>query len=221
MARLSDYRRFLSAGYSWRELALNFFRLMIWSRLAGLRYTLAERGRGVVIDYTACIQGGRFIAVGEGSWLQRHVWLTVPLIEMARPPKAPILRVGKRVQLGARCILSAVNSVVIEDDVLFGPNVYVSDHIHAFRDVSRPVKDQGLGNPGMVRVGRGAWIGINAVIVADGKEIVIGEGAVVAAGSLVTKSIPPHSVAAGSPARVIDRYDPETQRWAREREPLT
>lgn len=217
MAKLNEYGKFLRAGYTWRELSMNFFRLMVWSRLtSALKHSFAERGRGVVIDYTACIQGSRFISIGDHSWLQRHVWLTVPLIEMEAAPKGPILKLGRRVQVGPRCTFSAVRGVELEDDVLVGPNVYIADHIHAYKDAGTPVKDQGLAQLGTVRVGKGAWIGTNCVIVANGQDLIIGEGAVISANSVVTKSVPARCVAAGSPVRVADRYDAALGRWTRD-----
>lgn len=216
MARLNDYGRFLRAGYTLRELAGNGFRLLVWSRWTSfLKHSFARRGSGVVVDYTATVQGSRFIEIGAGSWVQRHAWLTVPLVELPERPKGPTLRIGERVQIGPRTTLSAVREVVVEDDVLFGMNVYVSDHVHAFRDPRTPIKDQGLPPAGRVRIGRGAWIGANAVIVADGKDLEIGANAVVAANSTVTRSIPARSVAAGAPARVVDRWDEVSGRWTR------
>lgn len=219
MARLNDYGRFLRSGYTLRELALNGVRLLIWSRLSSwLKHSFAERGAGVVVDYTATIQGSRFITIDDGTWIQRHAWLTVPLIVLSKPPEHPVLRIGKRVQIGPRTTLSAVRELIVEDDVLFAMNVFVADHIHEFRDPLKPVKDQGVPPAGRVRIGHGAWIGTNVVIVADGKDIEIGANSVIAANSVVTKSVPARSVAAGSPARVVDRWDDATERWTSGRE---
>lgn len=213
MAHLRDYRGFLRAGYSWTELAMNFFRLMVYSRAtSALKHSFHSRGRGVVIDHTACIQSSGFMTIDDFSWLQRHVWLTVPLIEMKAPPSGPVLKIGKRVQIGPRCVFSAVNDIAIEDDVLFGPNVYLADHSHAY-EAETPIKDQGLTPYGRLRIGKGAWIGINAVLIAAGKDIAIGPGAVVSANSVVTHSVPARSLVAGSPARVIKRYDEAAGRW--------
>lgn len=214
MASLRNYRGFLQAGYSLPELGMNFFRLMVFSRLASaLKHRFARRGRGVVIDYTACIQSARFIAIDDYTWLQRYVQLTAPLIEMKTPPTAPVLKIGKRVQIGPRCFISAVNDLVIEDDALLGQNIYIADHSHAYEAPGVPIKDQGLTPYGRLRIGRGAWIGANAVIIAAGKDITIGEGAVVSANSVVTHSVPARTVVAGSPARAIKRYDEAAGRW--------
>lgn len=213
MANLRDYRGFLRAGYALPDLAMNFFRLMVYSRLtSALKHSFARRGRGVVIDYTACVQASRFITIDDFTWLQRHAWLTAPLIEMKTPPTGPVLKIGKRVQIGPRCFFSAVNDIEIEDDVLFGPNVYLADSGHAY-EADLPVKDQGLTPYGRLRIGKGAWIGINAVIVAAGKDITIGAGAVVSANSVVTHSVPARTVVAGSPARPVKRFDEAAGRW--------
>ncbi len=193
---------------------MNFFRLMIYSRAtSALKHSFARRGRGVVIDHTACIQSSGFMTIDDFTWLQRYVQLTAPLIEMKTPPSGPVLKIGKRVQIGPRCFFSAVHDISIEDDVLFGPNVYIADHTHAYEAPETPIKDQGLTPYGRLRIGTGAWIGTNAVIIAAGKDITIGPGAVVSANSVVTHSVPARSVVAGSPARVIKRYDEAVGRW--------
>jgi acetyltransferase-like isoleucine patch superfamily enzyme len=70
-----------------------------------------------------------------------------------------------------------------------------NQHKFDFRD--KLIRLQG-GEFHRVRIGRDCWIGNGAIIMAD-----VGEGSVIAAGSVVTKPIPPYSIAVGSPARVI------------------
>ena len=215
MAELKDYRGFLNAGYSWRELFANYFRLVLYSRFtSALKHSFAHRGRGVVIDYTTNVQGAKYNSIGDRSWVQRYCHLSVPLIEMARPPTTVPLKIGARVQVGRGCFFAAANIVEINDDALFGPNVYVADHTHAFENIKTSIRDQGLGGFGAVYIERGSWIGINAVIIAIcGKEIRVGEGAVVSANSVVTRSVPAHTMVAGVPARIIKRFDPTTSAW--------
>jgi len=55
-----------------------------------------------------------------------------------------------------------------------------------------------------------AWIGANVVVLAG---VTIGKHCIIAAGSVVTKDVPPYSVAVGNPARVLKKYNPETKNW--------
>ena len=98
------------------------------------------------------------------------------------------------------CVISAVRSVILEENVLLARNVYISDHIHKYSDIGIPVMAQGLSKIQPVVIKRGAWLGQN-VVVCPG--VTIGVGAVIGANSVVTNSIPDYCVAAGAPARVV------------------
>jgi acetyltransferase-like isoleucine patch superfamily enzyme len=89
--------------------------------------------------------------------------------------------------------------------VLLARNVYVSDHSHAYADVTRPVRSQGLAEVRPVSIGDGAWLG-QGVVVCPG--VSIGRGSVIGAGSVVLEDIPDHSVAVGTPARVVRSFGP-------------
>lgn len=89
--------------------------------------------------------------------------------------------------------------IIIEDDVLFGPNCAVYCTSHAFKDPTTPIKYQGFEN-GTTRIGAGSWLGINVVVVAG---VTIGKNCVIGANAVVTKDIPDFSVAVGVPAKVV------------------
>lgn len=93
----------------------------------------------------------------------------------------------------------------IGDQVLIGPHVCVlaGGQHHRFDRIDVPIRLQGNNPLQKIRIGPGAWIGANAVVMAD-----VGEGAVIGAGSVVTRPIPDFAVAAGSPARVIRSRKP-------------
>jgi acetyltransferase-like isoleucine patch superfamily enzyme len=89
--------------------------------------------------------------------------------------------------------------VEIEDDVFITSGVTIVAHMTPtplLREVMGGVRFE------RVRIERGAYIGVNATILPG---VTVGEGAVVGAGSVVTKDVPPYCVAAGNPARVIKR----------------
>jgi acetyltransferase-like isoleucine patch superfamily enzyme len=100
--------------------------------------------------------------------------------------------------------------ISIGDDVYTGPYVYITDQNHSYADPELPIGRQWPVNS-PVSIGSGTWLG-TGVIVLPGA--VIGRNVVVAAGSVVRGTIPDHCVIAGTPARVVRGYRPETG-WSR------
>lgn len=115
------------------------------------------------------------------------------------------------------CINNAVGDVIIGDhtriglhNTIIGPveignNVNLAQGItvtalnHNFSDTNKRIDEQGVStNP--VTIEDDVWVGVNAVILPG---VTIGEHCVVAAGAVVTKDVPPHSLVAGIPAKVI------------------
>lgn len=117
--------------------------------------------------------------------------------------------IGNRVQIGIGNVL--IGPVTIADNVIIAQNVVMSGLNHGYQDPDVPVYLQPC-TTGEIYIGADSWIGANAVITAG---IKIGEHAVVAGGSVVTKNVPPFSVVAGNPARVIKLYNPEKKIWER------
>jgi acetyltransferase-like isoleucine patch superfamily enzyme len=109
---------------------------------------------------------------------------------------------GERVKINRFCIVQAHQSVVIENDVLTAPYVHIMDANHNF-ETDRSVKEAdgkwGLTSQPVV-VGADAWLGSRVVVLAG---VTIGAHAVIGAGSVVTKDVPPSVVAAGVPCKVL------------------
>ncbi|MEM3360145.1 MAG: acyltransferase [Candidatus Bathyarchaeia archaeon] len=87
--------------------------------------------------------------------------------------------------------------VTIEDDVILAGYIYILTHSNILYGIKE-------GEDGPVIIKRGARIGINVTILPG---VIIGENAVIGAGSVVTKDIPDNCIAAGVPARVIGRHN--------------
>ena len=98
--------------------------------------------------------------------------------------------------------------------MLTGPHVFIADYNHEYRDVDKPVWEQGefAQENSHIIIGEGSWLGTNVVVVG---KVRIGKHCVIGANSVVTKDIPDYSVAAGIPAKVIKRYDFEKEEWVR------
>lgn len=105
------------------------------------------------------------------------------------------IRLGERVFINSGCRFQDQGGVTIGDDCLIGHNTVFASLNHDLDPARRADMI-----PAPIVVGRNVWIGSNSTILSG---VTIGENAVVAAASVVTKDVPANSVVAGSPARVV------------------
>lgn len=108
------------------------------------------------------------------------------------------IRLGDRSGIGVNARLHG--SVTIGNDVMMGPEVVILSRNHEIGSVDVPMIQQGFAEERPVVVGNDVWIGTRAIILPG---VEIGEGAVVAAGAVVTKDVPPRTIVAGNPAVAI------------------
>ena len=120
------------------------------------------------------------------------------------------IHIGDRVSATGYLTIGAASKVEIEDDVLMASHIFISDNQHGISRIDVPFKYQHLERIGPVRIGRGSWIGEHVVIMSG---VTIGAMSIIGANSVVTRDIPPRSIAVGSPARVIKRWDDGTDGW--------
>ncbi len=94
---------------------------------------------------------------------------------------------------------------------MFAQNVVLSGLNHAYEDIGMSIHDQKVTTKEIV-IEDEAWLAANSVVVAG---VRIGKHSVVAAGSVVTRDVPPYSIVAGNPAKIIKQYNKETKKWER------
>jgi acetyltransferase-like isoleucine patch superfamily enzyme len=109
------------------------------------------------------------------------------------------ISIGENSLIGEYNIIRGQGGVTIGDRVYTSPMVQLLAVNHVFENGNRPFVEQGITAEG-IRVEDDVWIGAGA-IVTDG--VTIGRGSVVAAGAVVTRDVAPHTVVAGSPARMV------------------
>jgi acetyltransferase-like isoleucine patch superfamily enzyme len=134
----------------------------------------------------------RRLELGEHVLLEPNVWLTSPAPGRIRIGAGSFLNVGVQV--------AAVERVEIGEHCMFANGCFVTDGNHRFDDPAKPVTWQGFTTKGPTIIGDNVWCGANVVVTSG---VTIGERSVIGANSVVTTDIPPFSIAAGSPARVI------------------
>lgn len=132
-------------------------------------------------------------------WLVRGFALKAgeAIVVKSNADVSPNIRIGDRSELGQNSLI--YGGVEIGCDVLMGPGVKIITRNHVIADRSVPIRFQGESFHPVI-IGDDVWIGANAVILPG---VQIGRGAVVAAGAVVSKSVPAYAVVGGVPARVI------------------
>ncbi len=109
------------------------------------------------------------------------------------------LEIGDNSNIGPFNYVGCSGKITIGKNVMVGPRVSFYAENHVFESTDIPMKLQGI-EKGEIIIGDDCWIASNSVIVSN---VTIGEGSIVASGSVVTKDVPPYSIVAGVPAKVI------------------
>jgi acetyltransferase-like isoleucine patch superfamily enzyme len=114
------------------------------------------------------------------------------------------IHVGNDVELGERAFLAAANSrIYIGDKVTFGPDVVVTAgncHVPMVARFMRDTRGIAAANDRDVVIEDDVFVGARAILPPG---VVVGRGAIIGAGAIATKSVPPHAVVGGAPARII------------------
>jgi acetyltransferase-like isoleucine patch superfamily enzyme len=186
---LARQARLWAAKWRWYER-----NSLPWNRLA-IHWELMRRGafarwplHGNVLE---ALREGR-LEIGEGALLEPSVWITAPGDARVRIGEGTFLNLGvmvaahELVEIGAHCMLAN--------------GCFVTDANHRFDDPDRPITWQGFTSKGPTRVGDNTWCGANVVVTSG---VTVGERCVIGANSVVTSDLPPRSIAAGAPARVL------------------
>lgn len=168
---------------------------------------LAARFPGVSFGQTVQATGLRNLSIGPGTVVGDDCWLNV----VTRDEEVRLV-IGATVLIGRQGMLSTAVRLEIGSHCVLAPRVYVSDVDHAFERLDLPIIEQGVVAHGPVTVEENCWLGVNVVVTGS---LTVGRGSVVAANSVVLDDVPPFSVVAGTPARVVRMYDPAAGRWRR------
>jgi len=109
------------------------------------------------------------------------------------------IHIGNNVYIGEYSILTSNEEIEVSDNVLISPHNDIVDFNHIYRDPSQPVNLQGVIAK-KITIQEDVWVGSGSKILMG---VTIGKGAVIGAGSVVTKDVPAFHVVAGNPAKTI------------------
>ena len=159
-------------------------------------FSLNKNCDWIQYHHICIIEIGDYCLIGRNSHITAH--------EMPQYNTPVKISIGDGCMFGPDMHITAVNSIRIGKNVRTGKSVLISDNSHgdpkdmALRNIApnaRPIYSKGA-----IVIGDNVWIGEKAAILAG---VTIGEGAIIGANAVVTKNIPPYSIAAGIPALII------------------
>lgn len=180
--------------------------------VTSLIYTKISFPGARIIRLPFDIRNRRYIKIGRGFTSGKNCRIEAyPSSNI----KSPVLVIGNNVQINDNVHITASQSVIIGNNVLIASKVYISDVSHgSYKGADNsspdiPPADRKLvSNP--VVIEDNVWMG-DGVCILPG--VTIGYGSVIGANAVVNKNIPPKSIAAGLPARVVKRYNQTTNLW--------
>jgi acetyltransferase-like isoleucine patch superfamily enzyme len=183
-----------------------------WYPLANIknRFLFGEYGRDVYIGPGVIVNRPRFVSLGDRVRILRNT--NINLHPRDKRSEEMLLKLGNDVIISENCYISACYSIIIEENVGISPNVMIIDNSRKPGDVIRPSKEQDISTDGYVKIGADSWIAFGSCVLPN---VTIGRHCIIGALSVVNSDIPPYSVAVGSPARVVKRYDFERKQWVR------
>lgn len=127
----------------------------------------------------------------------------VHISESARFAHPDRIVLGEWVRIGKRCYLNGEGNITIGAGTTFAPEVVILSSTHRYKqDAYLPYDEYDEFRP--VTIGCGAWLGYRSMIIPG---VTIGDGAIIAMGSVVTKDVPAGAIVGGNPAKIISQRD--------------
>ena len=180
-------------------------RWLYWSRKFGTTNGFVNIGSNVTFQYPDTIHFGSNVCIGKNSYF-------LPLKRFAGANYNPRIVIGDGCWIGIRNSFACINSIEIGNNVLFAGYVHITDHSHGYENIEIPVAKQPLISKGSIVIEDQCWFGFGCEILSG---VHIGRHSIVAARAVVTKDVPPYSIVAGNPAKVIKQYNFERKKWER------
>lgn len=148
------------------------------------------------------LRGGKYISIGSGVVIGRNVSISA-WDSYYNQKFIPEIIIGNNTSIGDDSHITAINRIVIGNNVLFGKKILITDNSHGvskFELIDIPPNKRPLYSKGPVIIEDNVWIGEKTSILPG---VHIGYGSIIAANSVVTNNVPPCCLVAGNPAKVV------------------
>jgi acetyltransferase-like isoleucine patch superfamily enzyme len=159
-------------------------------------------GKNTIIYPLKDLVGGKYISIGERCTIGKCTVLTA-WDKYGSDSFMPQIIIGNNVSIGDDSHITSINKIEIGNNVLTGKKVTITDNAHGksvLESLLVPPIDRALHSSGPVIIEDNVWIGDKVSILSNTR---IGKNSIIGANAVVTKNIPPNSLAVGNPAKVI------------------
>lgn len=181
------------------------FRWKYMNRQFGHTDGIIRIGSNVTFQNPDCLFFGKNIKIGNGTFF-------LPCKEYAGLKYEPSIIIHDGCAIGKGNSFASIDRIEIGKNVLFAGYVHLTDHSHGYEDINKPIKKQKLISKGPIVIEDDCWLGFQSEILSG---VHIGKHSIVAARAVVTKDVPPYSIVAGNPAKVVKQYNFEHKKWER------
>ncbi|MDD2594408.1 MAG: acyltransferase [Bacteroidales bacterium] len=173
------------------------------NKIVSYRFKIHVKASGKInIVAPIYIVGYRYMSIGES-------FTSGPGLRMECIDKyddncyTPSLKIGNNVHLNFNCHIGCIKKIIIDDNVLMGSNVLITDHSHgnsSIDDLNIHPELRALVSKGPVKIEHDVWIGENVSVLPN---VTIGHNSIIGANTVVNKNIPPYSIAKGNPLKIL------------------
>lgn len=166
------------------------------------KHEFFKSGTNIILPIIRTVKGGQYITLGNNIYASFRFRIEA-IDEYCGIKYKPQILIGNNVSFNTDIHIACVNRVEIQDNVMFGSRVFITDHQHGDTTIENfqiPPFKRPLISKGPVIIKNNVWIGEGVCILPN---VTIGENCIIGSNAVVTKSIPANCVAIGIPARII------------------
>lgn len=181
----------------------------VWEKVKCTIYTgycsaqMKSFGKTSVIEpYLLRLIGGKYITIGENCYIDKGVQLSA-WDSYDNQKFSPVISIGNNCGIGAYSHFTAVNGIIIGNNVRMGKSILITDNAHGASErklLDMNPRERPLVSKGPVIIEDNVWIGEKSSIMPG---VRIGKGSIIAAGAVVTHDVAPYSIVGGNPAKLL------------------
>lgn len=199
LLKLMAYAFSYMCNYKLLNHVKRFKNIVYWY---SLRRSFGAVGAGSFIEMPSMILHPKNVFIGKDFYALTYFRLET-VEEYEGQKFTPKIIIGDNVSFNNDCHIGCINRIEIGNNVLGASRIYITDHYHgdiSSSDLETVPSKRKLTSKGSVKIKDNVWIG-ECVSILPG--VTIGENAIIGANSVVNKDVPPNSVVAGVPAKII------------------